>query len=163
MAKMLQSSVYTFEMVPAFKELFGEKLPASMCILGGGRVWNFVYCPKVVQQIYMRKELTKPWESRAKWHPLVKNAIFIQATEDEDYHSKRKALSAAFFKSKLQRMTVIIKEVIFRHMRETKDLDIVDLVTFTTDLQSRIIMNITLGRGVSQLTVDWEQEDGTII
>jgi len=64
----------------------------------------------------------------------LKTAIFLQATEDKDYHAKRKALSSAFFKSKLQRMTVIIKEVIFKHLRETEKIEIVDLVKFTTDI-----------------------------
>jgi hypothetical protein len=42
---------------------------------------------------------------------LIPQSILLQPSEDLNYPEKRKALSGAFFKSKMLGMTKIIKEV----------------------------------------------------
>lgn len=49
---------------------------------------------------------------------LMPTSIVFQATDDPIYPDKRKALSGAFFKSKLVGMTRIIKEVTLKVIKE---------------------------------------------
>jgi hypothetical protein len=43
--------------------------------------------------------------------PLIYSNISSMKTDDPDYPVRRKALSTAFFKSKLEMMSTVIKEV----------------------------------------------------
>lgn len=88
--------------------------------------------------------------------------IFLQPTEDHDYAPKRKALSSAFFKAKMQRMTSIIKAVVMKYLQDTKDQEVIDLPTLTSEIQSNIILNISVGQVANTTMVPWENEDGTI-
>ena len=80
---------------------------------------------------------------------------------------KRKTLSAAFFKKKLTEMTKIIKKVTLEYIREVQDQakdgrQKKDLVDFTTQLQSKIFLLISVGKGLSQKKIPYERDDGTI-
>ena len=85
-------------------------------------------------------------------------------TESENYADKRKALSAAFFKSKLLAMTKIIKEVTLKEIKrlQHRASNEVDLVCMTIDLQSRIIINCSVGMGHSTTLIPYENDDGTM-
>ena len=48
---------------------------------------------------------------------FIPKSILFEETDSEHYADKRKALSAAFFKSKLLAMTKIIKEVTLKEIK----------------------------------------------
>lgn len=59
-----------------------------------------------------------------QWDYLMSESILFMQTKDPTYNDKRKALSGAFFKSKLLDMTKIIKEVTLKeikHIQETNN------------------------------------------
>lgn len=62
-------------------------------------------------------------------------------------------------------MTKIIKEVTMKEIKrhQTENLPQVDLVQLTIDLQSRIIINCSVGIGYSQAKVPFELHDGSVI
>jgi hypothetical protein len=72
--------------------------------------------------------------------PLLETNISALATNSEEYAPRRKALSTAFFKSKIEIMSLIIKEVTLQHIKETigglkvGDVKTLDLVVFTRGL-----------------------------
>ena len=92
-------------------------------------------------------------------------SIVFQPSEDPTYPEKRKALSSAFFKNKLLGMTQIIKEITLKEIREIqeKGKSEVSLAHLTLSLQSRIIINISVGMGYSKTMLDYEQADGKIV
>ena len=66
---------------------------------------------------------------------FIPRSILFEVTESAHYGDKRKALSAAFFKSKLIAMTKIIKEVTMKEIKRLQSNDLnVDLVKMTIDL-----------------------------
>lgn len=52
---------------------------------------------------------------------MMPTGIVFQATEDPTYADRRKALSAAFFKSKLLGMTKIIKETTLKVIKDIQN------------------------------------------
>ncbi len=86
----------------------------------------------------------------------------FEDTYSENYADKRKALSAAFFKSKLLSMTKIIKEVTLKEIKRLQKMpsNEVDLVLMTIDLQSRIIINCSVGMGHSSTLIPYENDNG---
>jgi len=72
--------------------------------------------------------------------PLIYSNISSMRTEDAAYPTRRKALSNAFFKSKLEMMSTVIKEVTLQHIALTLnglkigESKVVDMVKFTRDL-----------------------------
>jgi hypothetical protein len=59
-------------------------------------------------------------------------------------------------------MTKIIKEITLKEIQllQNSGNDTVDIAAFTISLQSRIIINISVGMGYSKTLVDWEQDNG---
>ena len=107
----------------------------------------FVTDPAVIQEVYIdvNKFHTKHDMIRdfaAVWCPT---AIFFQKSEDKNYMPKRKLMSAAFFKSKLGSLIEIIKDIMYKHLRETHDQTEVNIAHFTMLQQARIIINIAVG------------------
>ena len=64
-----------------------------------------------LQTLYIGKNqfIDKHWSVRLTFAQLIPNSIFFQSSNDESYAIKRKALSGAFYKSRLIGMTKIIK------------------------------------------------------
>lgn len=90
--------------------------------------------------------------------------MIFDHTTDPHYIQKRKELSSSFFKSKLLGICEIIKEMTLKEIKklqESPNLDNFDVTDFTMSLQSRIIINILVGKGYSQRTVRWENDDGS--
>lgn len=71
-------------------------------------------------------------------------------TEDPTYSLKRKSLSGAFLKSKVQKMTMIIKEQtlsqIKRFQEEKGESFVMNVEKYFLEQQSRIIMATMCGR-----------------
>jgi len=110
----------------------------------------------------LNKFHSKHEDTKATFSLSMPKAIFWQATEEPTYHARRKTLSQAFFKSKLPSLIEIIKEVTMRHLRDTDKATEINLPMFTMELQGRIIINIGLGRGLSNIEIPHEDESGEI-
>jgi hypothetical protein len=124
----------------------------------------FVTEPSVIQEIYIdaNKFHTKHDSIRdfaALWCPT---AIFFQKSEDKTYMPKRKLMSAAFFKSKLGSLIEIIKDIMYKHLRETHDQTEVNISHFTMLQQARIIINIAVGKAGESLLIPYEEVGGEI-
>jgi cytochrome P450 len=68
---------------------------------------------------------------------LIPKSILFQSGRDQNYVEKRKALSGAFFKSKLVQMTETIKKVTLDHIRQLQaqgDGQVVNMARVTTEL-----------------------------
>jgi cytochrome P450 len=78
-------------------------------------------------------------------------SIVFSDTKDPLYPEKRKALSGAFFKSKLVAMTKTIKEVTLKEIKQiqSENKSEINLADLTLSLQSRIIVNVVVGMGYS--------------
>lgn len=121
----------------------------------------------LLQDLYVNKnaQATKHWSGAVPWSKLMPQSIIFQKTEDPAYVEKRKALSGAFFKSKLLGMTRIIKQVTLKEIAELQqggDRE-VDIAKVTLSLQSRIIVTVSVGEGYSQKMIDFENQDGSFV
>ena len=123
----------------------------------------FVTDPKVTQQIFtnVNKYHSKAESFRDMMHAWTPQSIIFQATCEPDYTPKRKALSSAFFKSKLKSFEEIIKNVTYKQLAESQEM--INLPMFFLDLVSRILMNIAVGPTHEKTLVEYEQEDGKIV
>lgn len=122
---------------------------------------SFVGAPAVVinsvdylEDLYITKTqfVTKFYINRLQFYQLMPSTVLMMQTDDPTYAEKRKTLSGAFFKSKLVAMTSIIKQVIMKEVArlQTLSLNNVQLSELTQNLQSRIIVNVSVGTGYSQ-------------
>jgi cytochrome P450 len=107
------------------------------------------------------KTLTKHEVWRDKLHHAIGDSILFMPT-CETWAKQRKALSAAFFKHKLVKMTEIVKKAVRQEVTEWAKLDEIEIVAAAQSLQQRIIMDVALGSGVSRMLVDVEHNDGTV-
>lgn len=75
-------------------------------------------------------------------------------------------MSAAFFKQKLINMTKIIKTITLKELKklqeETKGNNVINLPDFTKSLQSRIIINCSVGMNQSNKKIDHEDKNGVV-
>jgi cytochrome P450 len=94
---------------------------------------------------------------------LFRQSVVFQATEHAQYTEKRKALGSAFFKSKLEGMTQIIKQVTLmeiKSLQKQQGLDRKQLGELTMDLQSRIIISISVGTAYADTEILYENAKG---
>ena len=78
------------------------------------------------------------------------------ATDDPLYKKKRKALSSAFFKSKMEMITHTVKQTVlktFYELQQKGDENEVVLEKFTSMVQSHLIMSILVGQEYSFRTL----------
>ena len=88
--------------------------------------------------------------------PFFTKNIISMDSEDPLYKKKRKALPGAFFKNKVEKMTMSVKEELLRTFRElqaegaevTKDLN-----RLTCHVQSVLIVSILVGQKYAQMKV----------
>ena len=94
----------------------------------------------------------------------MRNTILFQHTHDPTYADKRKALSGVFFKSKLVGMTKIIKQVTLSEIKKIQKsgASTIELEKMTLNLQSQIIINISVGTKHASAMVDYEEDNGQI-
>jgi cytochrome P450 len=91
-------------------------------------------------------------------------AITFEPTEGPDFETRRKALGSAFSRSKISDMTQCIKEVTIKEVQRIQKLGVqeINLVTTCDDLQSRIIINLSVGAGSAEKPCNFENDDGSI-
>ena len=98
------SNRHDIPIVPAIKKALNvDHLPphAGLCMMG--EVMLFFNDPEALQDIYINKNaaFTKHEVERKFSAPMFYNNIVSMETEDPQYHTKRKALSSAFFKNRV--------------------------------------------------------------
>ena len=99
--------------VPAIKKALAvDHLPSHTGLCMMGEVMLFFNDPDALQDIYVNKNsaFTKHELERRFGVPLLYNNILSIDTDDPQYNKKRKALSSAFFKNKVQKMVNMVKE-----------------------------------------------------
>ena len=89
--------------------------------------------------------------------PMLRNSLFSMETDDPQYVKKRKALSGAFMKSKLEAIRMEVKQVALRTFAELQaqgDVNVVDLNKFTSKVQANIIVSILVGQEYCYKEID---------
>jgi hypothetical protein len=83
-------------------------------------VYNKVEC---LNDLFVTKNsfYSKHEVERKAGYPLLRNNIVNLASEDPSYRPKRKALSSAFFKDKVQKMILTTKETTMRVFKHYQD------------------------------------------
>ena len=78
-----------------------------------------IHSADLLQDVYVNKNsaVSKDWRGIWEFWSLMSQSILFQQTDHPNYVDKRKALSGAFFKSKLLGMTKIIKEVTLKEIK----------------------------------------------
>lgn len=123
----------------------------------------------MLDDLYVKKNpyYSKHEIERQSGQPLLGgDNIVTMETENPLYPAKRKALSQAFFKNKVQQMTRTIKEITLDQIQKYQDRienkeDEFNLVYFMLELQSRIIVNTLVGKGESDKVLPYETATGT--
>ena len=146
------------------KEMGARKLPPITGYLMFGRPRLSINSAEVLTDVYMHKNslVTKSDRSLKFFGHFIKTGLFFTQTSDPLFPERRKALSGAFFKQKLIGMTKIIKEATreqIRRLQQVADRKF-DLVAFTMELQSRIIISASVGSAHADTRVDMESESG---
>ena len=104
---------YDLPILPYLKTGLGvDKLPPMTGSMLFGMPVIFICDPALLEDLYVKKNAlyTKHEIERRFGAPLVYNNIVNMETDDKDYGPKRKVLSSAFFKNKVQKMVTMIKE-----------------------------------------------------
>ena len=120
----------------------------------------------LLEEIFVKKNalFTKHESKREGGKPLIYNNIVSMDTHHPAYAPKRRALSSAFFKGKVQNMVSSIKRIALEYFKEFQDQGEkveYDLVKMTMQLQARIIIDILVGKGYSTKKIKYEKVDGT--
>jgi cytochrome P450 len=106
-----------------------------------------------MEEIFVTKNVNfSKQDKKEAAKPMVYNNIVTMETEDPMYKKKRKAISSAFFKNKVQQMIMIVKETALRVFKEIQDegeRTEQDIVKVTTRLQNHVITSVLVGSGKS--------------
>ena len=102
---------------PLIKALDRPKF-LGIYILGSNMI--LVNDPDLLEEIYVKKNnlYTKHPSKRDGGEPLIYNNIVSMDTHSPAYAPKRKALSSAFFKGKVQKMVSSIKRLTLEYFSE---------------------------------------------
>lgn len=109
---------------------FKDEFPPVIGITPLGNTSLMVTSSEVLQDLYVNKNalITKDFIPRWQFWKLMATSIVFQDTNHPTYVDKRKALSQAFFKSKLVDMTKTIKEVTMKEIKRIQELPSLDEV-----------------------------------
>lgn len=158
-----------FSWLRIFKESMDmTEFPPVIGITPLGNCSIMVTSSDMLQDLYVNKNalITKDFIVRWQFWKLMSSSIVFQDTSDPTYVEKRKSLSQAFFKSKLVGMTTIIKEVTLKEIKRVQalpSLDDVSLAHLTLKLQSRIIINVSVGKNYSDKLFEYEEASGSLV
>jgi cytochrome P450 len=154
-----------------FRSAFGDKkIPAIVGIVIFGMPFLCVNDPKLLEDFYVRQNqhYSKHAMMQAGGTPLFYSNISSMSSDDPNYPARRKVLSTAFLKSKFEMISTVIKEVTLQHIGltlaglgvgESKTLD---MVKFTRDLQSCIIISILCGKDQHTTKLPCETPEGVV-
>lgn len=120
-----------------------------------------------LQDIYVNKNsaIDKDYGRGNETEPLMAGGIIFASSHDPKTHERRKALSGAFFKSKLIPISKVIRQVtlqVIKKWQQEGDRQL-DLVKFTQDLQSRIIVTVLIGSEYQDATIEHEDKTGKLV
>lgn len=105
-----------------FREAFKGKTPPPMAgMVLFGNIFVCVNDPALLEEFYVKqnKFYSKHSMMQTGGAPLLYSNISAMSSNDPEYPGRRKALSTAFFKSKLEMMSTIVKEVTLQHIGKT--------------------------------------------
>lgn len=118
-----------------------------------------------LDDIYINKNALNTKNDDAKMFCWLapKNIVFMD-TLHQEYAATRKELASAFFKSRLQTITTIIREETVSMIEEFQsrgDFE-EDILTFWTKIQSQIFTAVAVGRGNTNVDCAYETSDGKV-
>lgn len=149
------------------KKIHGEKLPPVWCMHLATTKAVIINAPEYLEDVYVKLNSlhTKHIEEQHVFNILIPTSIVFKFSEDKDYAERRKILASAFYKNNVAKMINLIKNVTRKLVEETqaKGNHELDIIEFTSILQQRIIINISVGPGVSDRLMDFENWDGTVV
>lgn len=127
----------------------------------------FINAPEYLEDIYIRLNAmhSKHMDEQKVFNILMPSSIVFMQSDDKDYAERRKILASAFYKNNVAKMVGLIKKVTLQLISEVqaKITDEVDIIELTSILQQRIIINISVGPGVSDRIIDYENFDGSVV
>jgi cytochrome P450 len=126
-----------------------EALPPATIFSMFGRPLLLINSAEYLQDIYVNKNqfVDKDYGRGYESEPVLGEGIIFASSHDPKTHERRKALSGAFFKSKLLPMTKVIREVtlkVIKNWQKDGDREI-NLADLTEELQSKIIITVLIG------------------
>ena len=137
-----------------FNDLYGDDIPEKIGLFVFGTMAVVFNRVEALDELFVTKNsaYSKHQLERTLSLPMLRNAMVSMETEDPLYKLKRKALSAAFLKSKMDLIAHNIKETAlmeFEMLQARGDVNEVDLNLYTQQVQSSIIVSIIIGPGLA--------------
>lgn len=156
-----------FPFYTACHAIYGKTLPPVWGMFCGPFRAIVFNAPEYLEDIYVKLNSmhSKHEHEQKVFNILIPTSIVFLESEHKDYAERRKILAGAFYKNNVAKMIDLIKRVTIDivnelHQSESKEVDIIEL---TSQLQQRIIINVSVGPGFSDKIVDYECDDGKII
>jgi cytochrome P450 len=143
-----------------------EALPPATIFSMFGRPLLLINSAEYLQDIYVNKNqfVDKDYGRGHESEPVLGESIFFASSHDPKTHERRKALSGAFFKSKLLPMTKVIREVtlkVIKNWQKDGDREI-NLADLTEELQSKIIITVLIGAEYQDHIMEHEDDNGKL-
>lgn len=147
--------------------MIGEELPPISGYNAIGDIHLVINSPEVVQEAFttLGKYFTKDEffkNTLYGWTLYEVDPMIGMQTADPMCRKRRNAVTGGFFKGKIPQIIEMTKEIVYEHIRENKDKKDIDMFMFLVELQTRIIIDLCTGKGMSTRRVEYEEEDGTI-
>ena len=153
------------EVAAAIREKEGNTIPPLTGVRTPANCLISINTAKALEEVYVKhnKYLTKTILEQLMFSVFIRRSIIFKPSEDPEYIPQRKAVSSAFFKSKLIALTSIIKNVSLNYIKNMQEekAEQIDVVKFSRYMQSQIFESVALGISTDKKT-RWENEDGTI-
>jgi len=138
----------------------GKNPPPATGMHVAGMVTVWFCAAKYLEEIFVTKNAfyTKHPIERAMSKPLLYNNILSMDTDDPTYKKKRKALSAAFLKSKMTQIVDMAKQTAlkcFADLQAKGDENTLDMNMYTSTVQAHIIVTLMAGPNQSFKTLEY--------
>lgn len=113
---------YQHPWIHVFEEDFGKKIPKIYGICNNFEPVLHIRDPDMLQEIYVTKNkyFDKHPYLKGIFFPLLGESTLFEAS-NQSWAAKRKVLSTAFYKEKLTKMVVLIKEEVRKSLAHWKD------------------------------------------
>ena len=144
-----------------------DSLPPATIFSMLGKPWLLINSAEYLQDIYVNKNqfVDKDYGKGNETEPVIGRSIIFASSHDPKTLERRKALSGAFFKSKLIEMTKVMKSVTLDVVKDwqkggDRKINIADL---TEELQAKIIVTILIGAEYSNHMIEHEDPSGKLV
>lgn len=139
-------------------------LPPATIISVFGHSLVLINSAEYLQDIYVNKNscIDKDYGKGNESEPIIGQGILFASSADPTTHTRRKALSGAFFKSKLIPMTKVIREVSLKVIKKWQQDGSrqVNFVDFAEELQAKVIVTILIGAEHADQEIEYEDKSG---